>query len=96
METPTPGGEQSPLLSRAEKSEEAIRPANVPAEILGDRAVGIVAAGAAGGVGMPRSHAADEHRQFRLVLVDGMVPRHEHGLGVGGMGHGAPHGRKGV
>ena len=77
-----------------EKGEEAILLANVGAEILGDRAVGVFAAGAAGGVGVVRSRPADERWQFRLVLVDRMVPRHKHGLGGGGAAHRKPHERE--
>ncbi len=86
---PRRGGSDAPVLRL--KSEEAIRLPNIAAEILGDRAVGVVATGAAGGVSVVRSRPADERRQFRLVLVDRMVPRHKHGLGGGGAAHRKPH-----
>ena len=89
---PRRGGSDAPVLRP--EGEEAILLANVGAEILGDRAVGVFAAGAAGGVGVVRSRPADERWQFRLVLVDRMVPRHKHGLGGGGAAHRKPHERE--
>ena len=90
---PRRGESDAPVLPL--KGEEAICVANVGAEILGDRAVGVVAAGAAGSVGVVRSRPADERWQFRLALVDRMVPRHKHGLdGGGGAAHRKPHERE--